>query len=153
MKDHIVAVRAVAGVYAQSILLPALLWGVLIFALLIALVVYLANQLSGWWGLLLVPIIPLGIFFVLFWVIAWHVTRQFIPAMNKIQQQAVRAFVSKVQVVAENLQMHFFVIVFYVIRDTLLRRQDGFVYGLVNDSVSLKEDFVTLARLFNQPKL
>ncbi|HEX6258437.1 MAG TPA: hypothetical protein VFZ48_03080 [Candidatus Saccharimonadales bacterium] len=150
MKQHIVTIRAVTSLYAQGILRPVLWAGALFFGAAIALIVFLAQWLSGWWNLLLVPVLPTAIIFFIVWILAWHLARAMAPGMNSLQKQAVRAFVQKVQEVAEGFQTHFVVILFYVVRDVFTGQQQGFIYTLVNDSVALKEDYQKLTLLFDQ---
>ncbi|HEV7952032.1 MAG TPA: hypothetical protein VGO98_01525 [Candidatus Saccharimonadales bacterium] len=148
MKSNINAIRAVTAEFARQFIQPFVWVGLGLFILLLVIVGSLAFSLSLWWWLLLAPIALLGIAGTVVWLLVRFILNRVSPRLTSPQATATKEFVKKIQFTTETIQTPYPVIVMYVIRDIILRRDDGFISELSLHSKALKPDFEKLRRLF-----
>jgi NADH:ubiquinone oxidoreductase subunit 6 (subunit J) len=140
------AVRAIGVVFARRTIRPFVIIGAVVLVGLLGLGGWLASNNAWWWLLEAVFIVATLLFAGLVIAVHW-LLRRVAPPMSRSQRQAVEAFVDKLERVAEHLQTPQFMIVYYVIRDTLRPRPGGFITQVTHDSRTLHSDFAKLQRL------
>lgn len=145
LSSTVAVIRAVGAAYARRIIRPFIVGGSVLVATIVGGSLWFTTQNAWWWivafivicGAILFAIIVTGIFFVI---------RRVEPKLTKAQRKDVNAFVDKLERVAEHLQTPQFMIVYYVIRDTIRPRPDGFIQHVSQDSRTLAPDFEKLRR-------
>jgi hypothetical protein len=150
MNSTILAVRAITSEYATQLLLPLLWTGLAIYAVLMALIIWIAVEVSPWWLLLaFVPTIVI-IAGVAVWIGAWILSKRLAPVMNKTQRKATRKFVGHIGKIAENLGTPRFILVFRIIKDVMTRPNSGqtFIGELSQTPGDMKREFEQLRSLF-----
>ena len=148
MKPTLQASRSVAAEFANRLYVPILIIAAVILAVLLALSVYLVT-LSSWWVILLVIVSFVTLFAAGALTVAWVFIRLVTPLQTKLQKNMTKAFVDKLQRVAEIASTPKFFLFFQVMRDVVNPRQDGFVISATGDASSLKKDFIELKNSFN----
>ncbi len=148
IKPTFVIIRAIGSEFARRILRPLTLIGVGVALALVGIGGWLTT-ISPWWWLLEVPFLFAALVFTVLAVVAWTIVRLARPQQSKDQTVAVRAYVDKLQRVAENLQTPQLVILFYVVRDIFRPRPDSFIETVSHDSKTLAPDFAALIRKFS----
>lgn len=148
MKPSITAIRAITAEFARQFVQP-ILWVVLgIIVCLMIIVVLLAVNLSAWWWLLAIPVVILGFAVAIVWLLVRLILAGLSPRLNTTQKAATKQFVSKLQFASETIQTPYPVMIFYVIRDIIFRRDKGFLSEVTEQSRTLKPDFDALKKLF-----
>ena len=148
MKSSINAIRAVTAEFARQFIQPFLWVGLGLIVLMIVAVGSLAFTLSEWWWLLLAPVILFGIVGTVIWLLVRFILSRVSPHLNTKQKTATKQFVTKLQFTTETIQTPYPVIVFYVIRDIILRKDSGFISEVTQNSQTLKPEFEKLRSLF-----
>lgn len=148
MKSSITAIRAITTEFARQFIQPFLWVGLGLIILMIVAVGSLALYLSQWWWLLLAPIILFGIAGTVVWLLVRFILDSVSPHLNPKQKTATKHFVTKLQTTTETIQTPYPVIVFYVVRDVILRKDSGFISEMTQQSKTLKPDFEELKKLF-----
>lgn len=148
MKASITAIRAITAEFARRFIQPFIWVGLGLIILMIVSVGSLAITLSPWWWLLLAPIIIFGIAGTVVWLLVRFILNRISPHTNAAQRKAVKHFVTKLQTTTETIQTPYPVIVFYVVRDIILRKDSGFISEVTQQSKTLKPDFDNLTKLF-----
>lgn len=148
MKANITAIRAITAEFARQFIQPFLWVGLGLIILMTIAVGSLAFALSQWWWLLLAPIILFGVVGTVIWLLVRFILNRVSPRLNAKQKSATKQFVTKLQTTTETIQTPYPVIVFYVIRDIILRKDSGFISEVTQRSKTLKPDFEELTRLF-----
>jgi hypothetical protein len=148
MQANIKAIRAITAEFAQEFVRPFVWISLGVIITLVIIVGLLAYFISGWWLLLLVPIILIALIGTAIWLAAQFTLKTLAPKMNVQQKNETKNFVTKLQFAVETLQTPYPIIIFYVIRDIVLRRDSGFISQVTQHSRALKPDFEELKRLF-----
>jgi hypothetical protein len=148
MKPSISAIRAITAEFTRQFVRPFLWTGLGMIAVMVCLMAILAFTLSPWWWLLTVPIAALGLVGLVIWVLVRFILGQVSPHLNQQQKMATKQLVTKLQSATETIQTPYPVIVFYVIRDIILRRDSGFISEVTQQSKTLRPDFEALKKLF-----
>lgn len=150
MNATLLAIRAITSEYAKQLLIPILWIGLGIYALVIALVVWIATAVSPWWSLLGIVPTLLIIVGLLLWVIVWSLARQLSPPLSKRQRTATKKFVTHIGRVAEHVGTPKFVLVFRVIKDVVFPPQTSrtFIGEISQTPGEMKRDFEKLRDLF-----
>lgn len=150
MKPSILAIRSVGAELANRIFIPVAIIVVIISAALIGLAIWLTTLSSWWWLLvaLLVIVVPVAIGIL---IIVKLVIKSVTPLQSRYQKRQTKAFVTKLQQLAETAQTPKFILLFHVVRDIASPRDNGFIGSTSNDTVALKRDFTALVETFRQP--
>lgn len=148
MKASITAIRAITAEFAKQYIRPFFWVGLGIVACLLIITILLAVNISAWWWLLAVPVVAFGIVGLIIWLIVQFVLSQLAPRLNTEQKTATKQFVGKLQFASETVQTPYPVMIFYVIRDIIFRRDQGFLSEVTQHSRTLKPDFDALKELF-----
>jgi MFS family permease len=147
MQPTITVIRAIGVEFAHRAVRPLVIGGALLAVVLLAFGGWLVSQNAWWW--IFEAIFILGsLLFVALVVAVRIILRKVAPPLSKTQKQAVAGFVDKLERVAENLQTPQIVIVYYVIRDAIRPRSDGFIETVSRDSKELAPDFSNLRNQF-----
>lgn len=149
MRPTINATRAIGVEFVRRMLRPMIIGGVVLSVGLISFGAWLTTQ-SVWWWLLEIIFIGASLIFVMLLLVVNVVLRKVEPSLSGIQKQAIVAFVDKLEQVAENIQTPQIIIIYYVVRDTVRPRPNGFVETIARDSKALAPDFARLCKQFEQ---
>ena len=148
MNSFVLAIRAVGTAFVMRLYIPVVVAGSLIFVLL-SMGTWWLTTFSPWWWLLFIPLIILfsvaiGIAFVVFSLI-----RFVRPVQTKTQAQAIKAFINRLQNVAEIVATPKFLILFHVVRSVSAPSQDTYLTNIVQNK-ELVSDFRAIQRSFEQ---
>lgn len=150
MNPTILAIRAVTSMYVRQILQVILIVSLIIYAVVMAIVIWLSADISPWWSLL--GIIPTLLVLIggFIWVIVWTLSKRLAPVMNKRQRTAAKKVVHNISEAAERLGTPRFLLLINVIKDVVFPPKDGQTYigELAGTPGKLKTDFENLRKLF-----
>jgi hypothetical protein len=150
MKTHIAAIRAITSEFAQQFVRPFLWIALGIVLTLLIIVGLLAFLVSQWWLLLLIPILIISLVGTIMWLIVRFALKSLSPPLDARQKSATKEFVSKLESTIETVKTPYPIIIFYVIRDIVMRRDSGFISEITQRSKTLRPDFEELRQLFTQ---
>ena len=148
MKPSIAAIRAITAEFARQFIRPFFWVGLGLIACLVIITILLAANISAWWWLLAIPVVILGIAGTIVWLIVRFILYQLSPRLSAEQKTATKQFVGKLQFARETIQTPYPVMIFYVVRDIIFRRDQGFLSEVTQHSRTLKPDFDRLKGLF-----
>lgn len=148
MKSSITAIRAVTAEFARQFVQPFWWVGIGMLTVMVVIMAILALTLSPWWWLLAIPIAIAGLAGVIIWLLVSFILNRVSPSLNQKQKTATKHFVTRLQSTTETIQTPYPVIVFYVVRDIILRRDSGFISEVTEHSKTLRPDFEHLRQLF-----
>jgi hypothetical protein len=148
MKTHIAAIRAVTAEFARQFVQPFIWIGIAIVASVLILISILAFTLSQWWWLAAIPVFLLGCIGGIIWLLVHFILSGLSPRLNSQQKVATKQFTTKLQFAIETLRTPYPLIIFFVIRDIVLRRDTGFLSEVTQHSKTLHPDFEALRKLF-----
>lgn len=128
MDQTVLAIRAITSEYAKRWLWLPFAIGVGVYVLIIGLIWWVAAEASPWWWLL--AIIPTLLFLIALtiWIIARIITERVAPEMNKKQKKAAKAFVGRIDKVAEHIGTPKFVILYRILKDVVVRPTSSKTY-------------------------
>lgn len=148
MPELIVA-RALSAFVASRYLRIASIIFTVVFLVLLVGIWLLATYFSTWYWLLAVPILIVGfIFFVIRIAIRFIIRRIYSKSFTSEQSVALESIADKIQRILEARGTPPIFIVFICIKDILFHRDITTMKQLINDTTSLKRDYVELERLF-----
>lgn len=147
MNPLFLAIRAISSEFARRIYLPLVLVIGLTFVALLLFVGWLTSM-SGWWWLLLVPIIVGTALYITATAFIGMLINFLRPAQTKTQKKDVSELVDKLQDVSDTLQMPRFLVVYHLVKDTIRPSDRGFISRVTNSAVSLKPDFQRIIASF-----
>lgn len=143
------AIKAVAAEYIRRVTRPFLIGGLVAAIVLLSVILYLAQAISLWWLILLLPLgLPILFLLVAFFIIK-QLTTYLAPALTKDQRKSAAQFVDKLQRTSENLQTPPLIIAWRTIR-TAQKGQENYLRHIVDDSSTLKDDFARTSQHFNK---
>ena len=148
MKPNITAIRAITAEFVGQFVRPFFWVALGILACLVIITILLAINISPWWWLLAIPVVMLGIVGTVIWLIVRFILSRLSPRLTTEQRTATKGFVTKLQFTKDTIQTPYPLIIFYVIRDIILRRDRGFISEVTEHSRTLKPDFEKLKGLF-----
>lgn len=143
----LLAVRAISVEFAKRIYYPVSISGVAVLFVLVFAAVWLVTQ-SAWWLFLLVPLILIFLVFTTVSIIAGLVLRLIQPAITAQQKKNIKAFVDKLQSIAETIGTPKFVLLLRLTKDVLFPNKTGLVSELSSHTTSLKPDFDAIVDSF-----
>lgn len=141
------AIRAISAEFAQRIFAPTIyiIGGALL--VLIGISIWLVT-ISGWWWLLLAPLILLSVLFIFAVTIAGLIIRLLQPQQTKTQRREVRSFVDALQSTSEAIQTPKFILLFRLVKDMLFPGKVSYVNQLSETVKSLQSSFREIIHLF-----
>jgi hypothetical protein len=150
MSSTVKAVRAVTSHYAKDLLRPILVIGIAVYAIIMALVIWITVAVNGWW--ILLGFIPTILFCVglAIWGGVWFAARRLSPDMNKTQKKATKEVVEQVSKVAEQLGTPRFILIFRIIKDVTFpsSSKQTLIGELADTPGQLHRSFEALRKLF-----
>ncbi len=151
MKPTILATRAIAGTTFRRVFKPlAIVIGV-VFALLYIGLFLLASNVSVWWLIFLVILIPITLFVVVILLVVWKLSGLISPRkLDKSEKAEINKFTDSLIEVWEVKSTPMPVVAFMVGKDLLSKRKSAYVEKFVNSSASLKTDFSKIVSLFDK---
>jgi glycerol-3-phosphate acyltransferase PlsY len=109
----------------------------------------LAYFFSPWWWLLLLPILFIvSVYIIVRLIVAVIISRIHASKLTDDQRKALDAFIHKVQQILEARAMPIPIIVIICIKDILFHRDVTTIKKIIRDSVSLRNDYLELEKLF-----
>lgn len=147
MQPTITVIRAIGAEFARRMLRPIIIIGTILLLVLLAFGGWLTTQ-NAWWWLLEALFIIGSLLFMIVVVVLHIILRSIAPPLSKTQKQAIGNFVDTLERVAENLQTPQTIIIYYVVRDAIHPRRDGFIESVSRDSKTLAPDFLRLRKKF-----
>jgi len=147
MKPSILAIRSIGAELANRIYTPVAILTVVILGILMGLAIWLTT-LSNWWWLLVAFLVIAGSVAIGILVVVKLVIKSVAPSQSRDQKKQTKAFVAKLQQLAETAQTPKFILLFRVVRDIASPRDDGLIGSISNNTASLKRDFTALTKTF-----
>lgn len=142
------ASRAVLAQYATKVIRPFEFMILGFFLVLVISTVLLASYVSPWWWLLMVVVVAYGIIGSIAWLVIHFTIDKLRPEQTNSQTEAVKKFITKVEKVADTLQITRFGLVLRVIRDVMDRGRANVLTEFANDSKDLKSSFEKVVSAF-----
>lgn len=152
MDTHILAIRAIAATLAKDILLPIIIVTGVVYALVIALLVYIAIEVGSILLLLLIPAGFIGLSAGVALLIVYRTVRAISPDMTKEQKGLTRDFISTLESYAELKSTPKFLIAWRVIMSSIKKSPKVYISSLINDSTKLKGQYSKLVHSFPRSK-
>lgn len=143
----VLAIRAIAVEFAQRIFLPIILVTGGVLVVLIGIAIWLVTM-SGWWWLLLAPLIVITVLSIFATVIAGIMIRLLKPTQTRAQQEQVRLFVSSLQETSEAVQTPLFILFIRVLKDVLFPGKESYIGKLSSTAVTLKSSLQEIITSF-----
>ena len=142
------ASRAVLAQYATKVIRPYEYVILGFFLLLVGATVALIAYVSPWWWLLMIVVVAYGIIGSLAWLVIHFTIDKIRPIQTKAQADVVRRFITKLEKVADTLQVTRFGLVLRVIRDVMSRNSLNVLTEFAHDSKDLKKEFEAVVEAF-----
>lgn len=149
MKPTILTIRAIGAEFAKRTFYPIVIVGAIAAIVLFGVTIWLMT-LSAWWGLLLFVLISALCVGIAVFTVVFLTIRSVTPAQNPLQKKAVKAFVDKLQLLAETAGTPKFILLFRIVKDVAAPRADGYIGTLTSATTSVKKDYVALVGLFDE---
>lgn len=148
MKSHISAIRAITAEFAGQFIRPFIWIALGVAVTLLFVTSLLAYLVSHWWLLLLIPITILSLAGLIIWLIVRFILKSLSPHMDSQQQTVTKEFVAKLEQTVETLRTPYPMIMLFIVRDIVMRRDAGFISEVTQQSRTLKPEFEKLRSLF-----
>lgn len=149
MTPYIHAIRALTSLTFRRIFIPI---AIILACVAIALLVlngFLGSQVSAWWFLLyllLIPLIAIGLGLGTF---AWFISGRLLPRqLSPSEQATLRQFSNKIIHLAEVRSTPLPILGMILAKDIMLRKKGGYIESLIGDSRTLHSDFQHVVNLF-----
>lgn len=150
MNSTVLAIRAVSSEFAMRVLWPLLFIGIGVYALVAAIIVWLAVAVSPWW--LLLGVIPTILFCAALavWIGVRIAAGRIAPGMTTDQKRLARKVVKRLASTAEQLGTPRFVLLFRVIKDIVFppKTKQTLVGELTEIPGQLHREFDALRKTF-----
>lgn len=148
MNPNILALRAITAVFFRRILKFIAIIGAILIVLLWALVIYLSSTVSGWWGLLFIILVPLGLIAAIVAAVLWGATSKIMPKrLSTAETKKIHVFTGKLFGLVEAAKTPYPIQVALIAKDVLSGRESGFLRNVIQDSRSLKGEFDDIKRM------
>lgn len=149
MTPYVHAIRALTVLTFRRIFIPIAVALVVIALCLLIAAGFLGLQVSAWWFLLYLPLLPLIAIGAGIGVFAWAISSRLLPRqLSREEQVTMRQFSDKIIRLAEARSTPLPVLGVILAKDIALRKKDGYIESLVNDSRGLRSDFQAIVDLF-----
>lgn len=147
MNAHLMVIRAVGAEFLRRKYIGIVITYIVVFIVSAGVLGWLVS-LSEWWWILAVIIVPFLILVgaALFFVRA--VMKRLRPALTTDQTKRTKAFVDKMERVAEHVQTPMFMILFRIVVDVIRPSEKTFIESVAQDSSTLHADFLELRKHF-----
>ncbi len=149
MTPYIRALRAITATVFQRVYRPVV-WviGGILFVLVVVTTI-LGITVNAWWFMLYIALLPLTLIAVLAAVVLWLLSQKLQPrVITRAERQTIHAFSDKVLRVAEVRSTPWPIMALLVAKDIARGKKSSYIENIINDSSSLKQDFVAIRNLF-----
>ena len=137
--------RAVTAVFARRLLKRILLLMAVVGLLLVTVVVLLATKIDPTWSLAFVVIGPFLLIGATMGLVAWLAVNRLQPRrFTRKESKEIYGFTTKIFDLAGRVKTPWPVLVASILKSVLLGRESNTVSELINESKSLRADFVRL---------
>lgn len=154
MNSYVKAIRAITGTFFQKLFVPIAVVIGIIMALLWALTIYLGIAVDPLWFLLLVLIVPLSIFIAAISSALWFLSGKLLPRrMTHTEKQQITSFTDKIVRLVETRATPVPILAAMVAKDVMRGKGSAQIESLINDSKSLKGDFIAIRDMFGEKTL
>jgi len=151
MKPRVATARAITAFIARKSLSFATIIYVAIFTILIAIIWLLAYYLSAWWWLFALPLVFITLIaFALRLIVSFIIGKIYRHPFSRIQREKLEGFTKKITSLAEAKSTPLPFYAFITIWDIFRRRDATTIRKLIDDSQSLKSDYVALEKYFGE---
>ena len=140
MNPTISAIRSIGSEFAQRLYTPIAVIAVVIGLLLLSGSIFLTT-ISSWWWILVTLLIIATVIVTVILVAVGLLIQTLRPAQTKEQAIKVRAFVDKIQNLADLTGTPKAVILFRIVKDMTTKGKTGYLQGLYGDTVSMRSEF------------
>ncbi len=141
--------RALTALIARRVIHIATIITIAVFVIIVILCGVLAYFFSAWWWLLLIPFVGWLVVFLLIRMILVLMIKQIhSERMSKVQRKALNSFIDKLWGLLEARATPIPIIVLICIKDILFYRDITTIKKFIQDSASLKRDYLELEKLF-----
>lgn len=141
------AIRAVSAEFAGRLYVPVVAIIGSVAVVVLGLLIWLVT-VSGWWWLLLAPALVATLAFFIVAIIASIALSLLRPRQTKEQRLMIRSFVDSLQQVAETIQTPKFVLLFRLVKDTILPTDHGLIQEVSSHASSLRDGMKTIIASF-----
>lgn len=149
MNQKVATMRALIAYTALRALQLATTVAVITIVILFAITWALAYYLSPWWWIFLLPLVTIVIALIVLHIIISRIIHLIHRhPFTEPQRQALEAFSSKIARLAEFKDTPLPIYAFITLRDIIKHQDAKTLRDAIDDSASLKEDFVSLQKHF-----
>lgn len=149
MKPSILAARAITGITFQRVFKPALVVVTLVLAAIYVLLIILSIKVSAWWLIFLIVLVPITLVAGVIALILWKLAAIIIPRkMDKAEKKHINNFVNSLLGVWDVKSTPLPIVAFLIAKDLLRRRKSAYIDNIINNSKSLRGDFMKIVGLF-----
>ena len=154
MNQTVSTFHAITAVLFQRIFRPVIWAGVVVVMALYILTFYLGVAVHGLWWLLLIVLIPGTVLLGAIAATLWFLSNRLLPRPLQFnERRQLLGFADKIIRIAEVRATPIPVLVFLVAKDVIRGRRSTYVEEVIEDSKSLKDDFVAARMLFEKKTL
>ena len=151
MHQTVSTFRAITAVLFQRIFRPVIWVGTMVIIGLYIVTIYLGVAIHGLWWLLLIVLIPGTVLLGGISTALWFLANQLLPRpLQSHERRQLLGFADKIIRIAEVRATPIPVLVFLVAKDVIRGRRSTYVEEVIEDSKSLKDDFVAARTLFEK---
>lgn len=149
MNSTMLALRAITAVFFRRMVRFIGTVVAVILILLCALITYLSTTVSGWWAILFIVLVPLGLATFLVATVVWGATTRIMPKkLTATETRRIHDFTGKLFGLVEAAKMPYPVKVGLIAKDVLRGRESTFLRNAIQDSRSLKGEFDSIKTMF-----
>jgi hypothetical protein len=154
MNPSISALRALTSVTFQQMLRPATWITLAIFVVVYLLIFYIAIEVSAWWFLVLLVLVPFTLVAASLLAALWYLSRRLMPRpLLPSETATVSTMVEKVQRLLEARATPLPLIMVMIAKDVARGKGSSYIENIITDTKGLREDFVAVKSIFEQKTL
>lgn len=151
MKPKVATARALSAYLTRQALTFATRLFIIIVLVLLLLIGLLAYNFTAWWWLLALPLVVLGLLYLLlYWVIRRLTSLIYRHPYSGAQRQALDGFTDKVRGLLDAKSTPLPIFVLITLKDVLLHKDPRTIRKLIDDSTHLKSDLRDLEKHFGE---
>jgi hypothetical protein len=149
VNPSIKAIRAITATVFQRVYRPIVWVGAGCLGLVWLATIWLSYSSSAWWLLIFVVLFPVTLAAALITVILWQASKYLYPRpLRSVEKTQILKFADKVISIAEIRSTPMPVMVFFIAKDVFRHRKSRYVENIIDNSASLKDDFLTIRNFF-----
>ncbi|NLA43043.1 hypothetical protein GX865_02715 [Candidatus Saccharibacteria bacterium] len=149
--DSVRTIKAITVYVGQKALKTSLSIAIIALSILLVAIWLLANSISNWWWVLLLPIVAVTFMLSIAYSFVRFLLLKVYPyQFTKEQSNALRAFLDKLTKLNETRSTPMFLIVIKTIWEILRHKEAITIKRTIEQSKSMKPDFERLTSFFTQ---